>query len=179
MFVGALDEVAFDAEMSEDGEGGLGVSEGVSTNGDPWVVVELFLEEVQSKFEVLDDVVEVGAAFVMLYVTSSQYLPVLGLEQLFDLLFVAWRLFEVPLLEETHFTVHERAVCSLGLVALSFAQVFALPQHGFGGVEDLLYRVEAVGHEVGVDVALVGLGVVVAVEVEDPECVEVRVDRHV
>ena len=38
---------------------------------------------------------------------------------------------------------------------------------------------EAVGHEVSVDFCLVGLGIVVTIEIEDPVCVQVRMYGHV
>jgi hypothetical protein len=52
--------------------------------------------------------------------------------------------------------------------------LFAFPEDVFGGVEDLLDWVEAVGHEIPVDLGFVGLGIVVAFEIEDPVCVEMR-----
>jgi hypothetical protein len=67
----------------------------------------------------------------------------------------------------------------LGTVVHFFPELFALPEYILGGIENLLNGVEAIGHEVPQYVALLRLGVVVAVEGEDPVCVEVRVDGHV
>ena len=48
VLIGSLDEVAFYAEMGEDGKGALGVTEGISCDSYFGVVVELLLQEVQT-----------------------------------------------------------------------------------------------------------------------------------
>ena len=64
----------------------------------------------------------------------------------------------------------------LGSITYFLSQFFAGPEYFLGAGEDLLHGVEAIGHEISAYFGLVRLGVVVALEVEDPIGVEVRVD---
>ncbi len=69
-------------------------------------------------------------------------------------------------------------MCLLGAVVDILPEFLTLPEDVLNGVEYLLDRVETIGHEVAEDVALLGLGVVVAVEGEDPVGIKMGVDRH-
>lgn len=57
--------------------------------------------------------------------------------------------------------------------ALSLPDLPTLGEHLKGSVEDLLNRMESIAGEVAPDMALVWLGIVVALEVEDPEGIQV------
>lgn len=64
----------------------------------------------------------------------------------------------------------------LGSIADFLSQFFTGPEYFFGAGEDLLHGVEAIGHEISTYFSLVWLGVVVALEVENPIGIEVGVD---
>ena len=81
--------------------------------------------------------------------------------------------------EEAHLAVDKTAVGCLCSVALVLPDAFAFPEDVFGGVEDVFDGGKPVGAEVAADVALVGFGVVVTVEVEDPEGIQMGVHSHV
>jgi len=57
--------------------------------------------------EVFDNIIIVGASFIMFDKSSANNLPILCFEKLFDLLFSFWGLFRIPFLEESHFTVEK------------------------------------------------------------------------
>lgn len=71
MLIRTLDEIAFNAEMCQDGQCALRMAKGISRNGYSWVIVELSLQEVESKFEVFNDIVVVSTSFIMLHKPSS------------------------------------------------------------------------------------------------------------
>ena len=71
MLIRPLYEVAFDTEMRQDGECALRVPEGVRRNCYSWVIVELSLQEVESEFEVFDNIVVVSASFIVLHEPSA------------------------------------------------------------------------------------------------------------
>lgn len=64
----------------------------------------------------------------------------------------------------------------LGAITDLLPQLFARPEDFLGAGKDLLHGVEAIGHEISTYFSLVRLGIVVALEVENPIGVEVGVD---
>jgi cAMP phosphodiesterase len=96
-----------------------------------------------------------------------------------DFLLGFFILFVVPSLEETHFTVHERSVAFLTALAKSLSMLLAFGQDSDDSVEDFLNWVESIASEVGHDVSLLRLRVIVAFEVKYPESIEMGMNRHV
>lgn len=64
-------------------------------------------------------------------------------------------------------------------IADSLPQFLALPKYIFGGSEDILDGIEAIGCKVTMDCALMWFWIIVTLEVEDPIGVEMRMDGHV
>ena len=54
--------------------------------------------------------------------------------------------------------------------------LLAIAKYPHDCVEDFLDRVEPVASEVGHDVSLMGLGVIVTLEVKNPECIKMGMD---
>ena len=152
---------------------------GISRNCHSREVIELLLQKMQSKFVIFDYIVVVGASFVVLHISSSQNLPVLRLQDSLHLFLILCILLDEPPLEEPHLRVEKGPVCLLRPIAHSFPQFLALPEYIFGGGEDVLDGSEAIRGEVSVDCALIGFWIIVALEVEDPIGVEMRMDGHV
>ena len=115
----------------------------------------------------------------MLNIASAQDLPVLCLEQGLYLFFIGVLLLTIPSLEETHLTVDEHSMSTLSVVGDSLSFIFAFPKDFLGNGEDVPDSCESVLLEVGPDTALRWLRLVVALEVEDPEGIEMGVDGHV
>ena len=67
----------------------------------------------------------------------------------------------------------------LAAFAIILSVLLAVIEYSHDGVKDFLDRVEPIASEVGHDVSLVGLGVVVTLEVENPESIKMGMDRHV
>lgn len=67
----------------------------------------------------------------------------------------------------------------LAAFAIILSVLLAVIEYSHDGVEDFLDRVKPIASEVGHDVSLVGLGVVVTLEVENPESIKMGMDRHV
>ena len=57
--------------MRQDGECALRVSERVRRNSYSWVIIELSLQEVESEFEVFDNIVVVSTPFIVLHEPSA------------------------------------------------------------------------------------------------------------
>ena len=115
----------------------------------------------------------------MLNISASQDLPIFSFQYLSYLgLVVLWLLWK-PTLKKSHFWIEERSMGLLSLITNFFSEVFALPQNILGSVEYFLDWIEAVGHKVAMNITFKGLGIVVTLEVEDPVCIEMRVNWHV
>lgn len=67
VLVGSLHKVPLYSDVCKYGQGALRMSEGIRCDGHLWSIVKLCLEESQSELEVLNDVIVIGAPFVMLY----------------------------------------------------------------------------------------------------------------
>ena len=133
----------------------------------------------QSKFKVFNNVIVVSTPLIVLDVPTSHNFPIFCLQNFFNFPLFFRVLLAVPAFEKSHFGVEERSMCFLWAITDCLPVLFAFPEDVFGGVEDLLDWVEAVRHEIPVDLGFVGLGIVVAFEIEDPVCVEVRMHWHV
>ena len=59
----------------------------------------------------------------------------------------------------------------LGFVAYFFSKIFALPKHIFSHSEDIFDWSKAIWHEVAEDITLEGLGIIVALEIKNPESI--------
>lgn len=142
--------------MSQNGKGGLGVAEGVGGYGCSGVVVELLFEESEPSLEVLDDILEIGATLVMFHVSSAHYLPVLGLQQLFNLIFGRVILLKIPPLKEPHLAVKKGSLCTLRPRPLTLSDLLTLHQHPRGRIEYLLHRMKSITGKISHHVTLIG-----------------------
>lgn len=102
MLIRTFDKEALDSKMGKYGKGGLRMSKGISRYSCPGEVAKLFLQEVKTKLEVLNNVVVVGTAFVMLHVASAQYFPILSFQKLSNLSLDLFRLLDKPMFEKSH-----------------------------------------------------------------------------
>ncbi len=83
------------------------------------------------------------------------------------------------MLKEAHLGVKEHAMRFLSLITDALSELFAFPKDVDGSGKYLLDRCKTVCGEVPSYLALFRLRIVVTIEVKDPKCIEVRMDRHV
>lgn len=121
---------------------------------------------------VLDNIIIVCATLIMFNKSTTNDLPILSFKQFLNFGFGLGILLIVPSLKEPHFTVHKRPVTLLTSLTKGLSMFLALIKYSDDSVEDFLDGVEPIASEIGHDISLIGLGVVVALKVEDPEGVK-------
>lgn len=179
VFIRSFDKVSFNTQVSQNGQCCLRVSKWVSRNSCLRGVVKLIFQKVEPSMEVFNNIIIVGASFIMFDKSSANNFPILCFEKLFDLLFPYWGLFGIPFLEESHFTVEKWSMGFLTSFSEGFSVLFTFRQYFSDGVEYFFNWVKPIASEVRLDIALMRLRIIITVEVEDPVSIKMGMDRHV
>ena len=111
--------------------------------------------------------------------STANNFPILSFQEIFDFLFVYRWLLIVPFFEESHFTVHEGSVWFLTSFTESFSMLFTFRKDSNNSIEDFLNRIEPITSKIGHYISLIRFRVVVALKIEDPISIKMRMYRHV
>jgi len=164
--------------MRQNSQSTLRMTKRISRNSHSWIVVKLFFEIMKAQLKVLDNVIIVSTALVMLNVTSSKYLPILCFQELLYLLFILATLLAKPTFKEPYFAVEKGSMCLLSFVAHLLSKDFAIPKNIFSDCENIFNWSKAVRCKVSQYIAFIRFRVIVALEIENPESIKMRVYSH-
>lgn len=179
MLITSLNKEALNPKMCQDSQSALRMTERVSRDCNLRVVIKLLLEIMETQLKIFDDIIIVGTSLVMLNIASSKYFPIFRFQYLLYLLFILNILLAKPSLEEPNFAVEEGTVGFLSFVTNFFPQSFALPKYFLNNVENVFDWSKAVRHEISQNITFIRFRIIVALEIENPEGIKMRMHRHV